>query len=59
MPTYVYLCPQNHEFDHHTRDGKPVCPVCGDETAQRVVAACSFVLKGKGWANDGYSKGGE
>ena len=59
MPAYNYLCPQNHEFEHHTRDGEPACPVCGDMTAVRIPAPTNFILKGSGWAKDGYSKRGK
>ena len=34
----------------------PRCPDCGGETT-RLIRASSFVLKGGGWASEGYSKG--
>lgn len=30
-----------------------ICPICGD-TMGKVISSGSFVLKGKGWAKDGY-----
>lgn len=38
-------------------DPCPPCPVCGFSTA-KMVSRASFVLKGTGWARDGYSSSG-
>ena len=34
----------------------PPCPKCG-EKMKKAVSCTTFVLKGKGWASEGYSKG--
>jgi len=32
------------------------CKICGAE-AKRIISKSNFVLKGKGWAKDGYGNG--
>ena len=48
---------------HITEENLPInskkettkCNICGRE-AKRIISKSSFILKGKGWAKDGYSK---
>jgi predicted nucleic acid-binding Zn ribbon protein len=65
MPTYLFRCPICHEEkteDHSITDIKrPVCdhagglePMVGDVEMEIVIQPSMFVLKGSGWANDGY-----
>ena len=60
MPTYTYECVCGARFERVMKmPGRPTarCP-CG-RRATRVVTPVGFVLKGDGWARDGYSgKGG-
>lgn len=69
MPTYTYQCRAcgiEWEVEHRiTDDGPEVCPKCGQRNHPedgwpaviRLVAPCNFVLKGSGWAKDGYGGG--
>tara|TARA_R110000824_G_scaffold21496_4_gene80051 strand:+ start:4429 stop:4611 length:183 start_codon:yes stop_codon:yes gene_type:complete len=58
MPTYDYSCTcgEVFEVEHRiTEDPEIVCDNCGD-TAERMIsdtASTGFVLKGKGWFNNG------
>lgn len=67
MPTYVYECPNcfrqkeiSRSIDE--RDDILICQECslGMEVfkwvMKRIIAPTSFILKGPGWAKDGYSK---
>lgn len=60
MPLYEYRCTkctrvferwskQIRDMDYHE-----ICPHCGS-TGDRIMSASSFILKGNGWAKDGYS----
>jgi len=68
MPIYEYKCKEcGHVFDKlmKHKDPIPPCPAsveannetilesCGGET-ERLISKTSFILKGKGWAKDGY-----
>lgn len=57
MPTYEYTCSEckhNWEIRQNMSDEPlKVCPECEQETAQRLISACAFVLKGSGWFNSG------
>ena len=56
-----------YEFEcqnsHITEENLPIssqkettkCRICGEE-AKRMISKSNFILKGKGWAKDGYSK---
>jgi len=63
MPTYCQRCKKcGHRFEVQLpmarySDPQP-CPKCGAPTTVRVIAATTHVLKGGGWAKDGYQKGG-
>lgn len=59
MPTYEYQCGEGHQFEVVQKiTDKPVktCPQCG-ACVQRLISNTSFVLKGGGWASDGYNRG--
>jgi putative FmdB family regulatory protein len=62
MPIYEYVCPDCGEsfevFVKITENSKEIeCKMCGS-TARKMISSSSFLLKGNGWANDGYSKCG-
>ena len=53
MPTYDYLCPNDHRFEviHSvTADGPEICPVCGAAPVRKAFTAPTFHFKGTGWA---------
>ncbi len=59
MPVYDYEC-QNCEYELHvtqkiTEPLKRKCPRCKKLRLKKLISPSSFVLKGKGWAKDGYS----
>lgn len=62
MPLYDYECEDckiTHEELVRFENGKPtrdiVCPNCQKPSKRVTVSKANFVLKGKGWARDGYS----
>lgn len=59
MPTYSQKCPVcglEFEVERKMNDKRPVlCPKCDSKT-ERLIARCSFLLKGSGWSKDGYGK---
>ena len=63
MPIYVFRCPEcGTETDHRRevsrRDDPARCPKCNSETQRvQVPSGTGFILKGSGWAKDGYSGG--
>lgn len=57
MPIYEYECLAcNHRFESIRKMSHyaPDCPVCRSTLILQVVSATTFVLKGVGWAKDGY-----
>jgi len=58
MPVYDYQCAACDETVeiHHKISEKPHvrCPEC-KKKCKRVISTSSFVLKGRGWAADGYA----
>ncbi len=56
MPVYEFECSCGHVFedlvpmDTRTRE----CPQC-QQSATKIMSACSFELKGGGWYADGYA----
>ena len=61
MPTYKYhcfKCEVSFEVEHGIKEDPEVkCAICeSSEHVIRLISRTSFVLKGKGWAKDGYSK---
>ena len=59
MPTYEYACQScEHEWEvvqKMSDDPVRECPECKKEEAKRLIGRPSFILKGPGWADDGYS----
>lgn len=61
MPVYEYSCQDekcNHKWEELQSMIDPViivCPLCKEETAKKLISHVSFVLKGGGWADTGYS----
>lgn len=69
MPTYIYQCQESEghgEFEAFQSIKDPpvkICPKCIEEgklegkclSPKKLIAATSFILKGGGWANSGYS----
>jgi putative FmdB family regulatory protein len=58
MPTYVYKCQKCGEEHEGTSTiakapQKIKCIFCGS-WAKRIISRTHFVLKGSGWAKDGY-----
>jgi len=66
MPVYVYECPNckstwKIEYKVEERDiWTHLCNKCNTKdmshVMKRIIAPTSFILKGSGWAKDGYSK---
>ncbi len=62
MPTYVYQCPKcdriKEIFKSISESDKP--EYCGHLMEyikmKKIIAPTNFILKGNGWAKDGYSK---
>jgi putative FmdB family regulatory protein len=57
MPIYEFECPKGSVTERLVRSGTQEieCPKC-HEKAKKVMSLCTFVLKGGGWAADGYSR---
>lgn len=60
MPQYDYLC---KKCSHEWEEDQPIldppvekCPKCHKKSAARQIGRPMFVLKGGGWADDGYDK---
>lgn len=62
MPTYLYLCPVHHEFEHEhsIKEKLESCPKCEEEKLEPqsvkrlITSGGSFILVGGGWARDNY-----
>lgn len=59
-PVYEYQCDAGHTFEvkQGIKDNpltKCIQPSC-DSKCKRLISHTSFVLKGTGWARDGYSE---
>ena len=56
---YEYLCENcKHEWEETqkiTDKAKKMCPKCKKKTAKRLISCSNFILKGGGWAKEGYS----
>lgn len=55
--TYEYECKKGHRFEEQAKITDPPrkrCKVCRCKV-HRLLAPGGFVLKGKGWAKDGYA----
>lgn len=59
MPTYEYACSTcGNQWEAVQRITEPpidVCPKCASKSAQRLISAANFILKGGGWYADLYS----
>lgn len=58
MPLYDLYCDDcKHEEEKSLKldQETPKCPKCGQQM-KKAISCTSFVLKGGGWASDGYSK---
>ena len=57
MPLYDLHCKCGYEEEKILKldQEPPLCPKCGHQL-KKVISATTFVLKGGGWAADGYSK---
>lgn len=61
MPTYSYecgRCKKKYDYFHHGSDDKKAkCPYCGSSDPKKLpTTRVSHILKGKGWAKDGYGR---
>jgi putative FmdB family regulatory protein len=61
MPLFEYRCEAcGHEFESlvrsSQRDMPQACRKCEHPVTHRIISSGSFVLKGGGWAKDGYAK---
>jgi putative FmdB family regulatory protein len=56
MPLYEFECPNGTITEKLVKVGtqKIECPKC-HKKARKIISSCSFILKGGGWAADGYS----
>ena len=56
MPVYEFECPNGTITERFVRTGTKVieCPKC-HRKAKKIISSCAFILKGGGWAADGYS----
>ena len=59
MPHYDYRCLSCGDIFEEFKsikdaDEEQKCPVCG-EVSRRLISGGNFILKGDGWASDGYS----
>lgn len=63
MPIYEYQCQScGHEFEQLQKvSDEPikVCPKCSKESAQRLVSASGFQLKGTGWYETDFKNSGQ
>lgn len=65
MPTYVYRCPAcKSEIELIQKISEKISPICFSDShadkqieMETVIGSTSFLLKGSGWAKDGYSGG--
>jgi putative FmdB family regulatory protein len=58
MPMYTYSCNCGCEFEIEQSikaEKGADCPECGGRTVMRLIAPSTFVLRGDGWAKDGYA----
>jgi putative FmdB family regulatory protein len=59
MPIYEYECTKcKVSFEVKVKSHKspkPDCPECGEKDPKKKISVSGFVLKGSGWARDGYS----
>ncbi len=59
MPTYEYVCQNNHEFEEFQSMLDPaieVCPVCGARAERRISGGTGLIFKGSGFYITDYGK---
>lgn len=59
MPTYEYICQNNHEFEEFQSMLDPaieVCPVCGAPAERRISGGTGLIFKGSGFYITDYVK---
>ena len=60
MPIYEFKCNDcGHEFEllvFHDEELCTTCKKCNSDNLSKSVGLSTFILKGKGWEKDGYSK---
>lgn len=59
MPTYEYICQNNHEFEEFQSMLDPaieVCPVCGAHAERRISGGTGLIFKGSGFYITDYVK---
>lgn len=58
MPTYCYRCTEcgaeREVVQGIKEDPHSVCPECNSREYRRVPVGATWILKGDGWARDGY-----
>ncbi|MEW8508500.1 MAG: FmdB family zinc ribbon protein [Candidatus Thiodiazotropha sp.] len=63
MPIYEYRCEAcNHELEAIQKMGDPAlteCPECKGDYLKKVISAAAFRLKGSGWYETDFKKGGK
>lgn len=60
MPTYVYRCPDGHEFEvfhKMSEDGPSRCEVCEKSPVERVLFPVAVHFKGSGFYATDYGRG--
>ena len=59
MPLYEFRCDRCDEvFEHLLRYSETgLCPLCNQPARRLLSRQTGFVLKGEGWARDGYAPG--
>jgi putative FmdB family regulatory protein len=59
MPTYEYICENEHEFEEFQSMLDPaigVCPVCGGRAERRISGGSGLIFKGSGFYITDYVK---
>ena len=63
MPTYHYVCPEGHDFEHFQRKissrSRRKCPQCGKMAARQISGGAGLIFKGSGFYITDYKKGGK
>ena len=55
MPLFTFECSCGNVFEKLIKERKSNCPKCNKETNKIYIGHSSFILKGGGWAKEGYS----
>lgn len=62
MPTYVYRCPDRHEFEtvhKMSEDGPTTCEICNKSPVERVLFPVAVHFKGSGFYATDYGRGNQ